>query len=571
MLWGKAGLAVLAILLGGLGAVGYVAWDGGRPMRDTGPREAGVALAPARTVASDDATGAGMEADRDTAAVEAPDPFARRGASTAGPDLAALDEDDEAALPLEGATTVSAGPGTLRIDDAGGVQSAALPDATAAPGAETADDLAQAPGEGDLPDTGAAPEGERTARLDTGTDDDAGRATDARDTDLAETGTVPAEDAGPSFDLVRVEPDGFAQIAGRAKPGETVSVFVDGEATDEIEADGSGAFVAFLSLGRSERPRVISFETDGAPASGRLIVAPNPGRPLAGRGDRADAGTAGGADAEADTTATDTAAVETTDIADADADTTGGADTTGQTDGPAPSGEVALLDRAPAAPGATGATDDAPAPAAEAPAAEAPSPDGADAAPAVLLADDDGMTLLQTGDDAPEAVDSIAIDAIGYDAEGDVLLAGRGSLDRGTVRVYLDGRPLTEAPVGPDGAWRMTLPEVDSGTYTLRVDEIGADGRVASRAETPFRREPATAVAAASGETGVITVQPGNTLWGLSADAYGEGILFVSLFAANADRIRDPNLIYPGQIFDLPEADAAAAEFDDAYRKVYRP
>ena len=52
----------------------------------------------------------------------------------------------------------------------------------------------------------------------------------------------------------------------------------------------------------------------------------------------------------------------------------------------------------------------------------------------------------------------------------------------------------------------------------------------------------------------VLTVQPGNTLWQIARDRYGEGLLYVRVFEANRGQIRDPDLIYPGQVFDLPEA-----------------
>jgi len=53
----------------------------------------------------------------------------------------------------------------------------------------------------------------------------------------------------------------------------------------------------------------------------------------------------------------------------------------------------------------------------------------------------------------------------------------------------------------------------------------------------------------------VRTVQPGNTLWAIARDKYGEGILYVAVFEANKDLNRNPDLIYPGQIFRLPELD----------------
>ena len=82
-----------------------------------------------------------------------------------------------------------------------------------------------------------------------------------------------------------------------------------------------------------------------------------------------------------------------------------------------------------------------------------------------------------------------------------------------------------------------------------------------SRAETPFRRESVEAIQALDlrgveariAPVSLITVQPGNTLWGIADAKYGEGLFYVRVFEANIDRIRDPDLIYPGQIFTVPD------------------
>lgn len=116
--------------------------------------------------------------------------------------------------------------------------------------------------------------------------------------------------------------------------------------------------------------------------------------------------------------------------------------------------------------------------------------------------------------------------------------------------------------MAPDGSFALDLPDIDAGVYTLRVDQIDPDtGKVASRFETPFQREDPEVLARATpletGESGiaanVITVQPGFTLWGIASDRYGDGLSYVKVFDANKDQIRDPDLIYPGQVFDLPQ------------------
>ncbi len=51
-----------------------------------------------------------------------------------------------------------------------------------------------------------------------------------------------------------------------------------------------------------------------------------------------------------------------------------------------------------------------------------------------------------------------------------------------------------------------------------------------------------------------VTVQPGFTLWAIARDQFGDGVLYVQVYEANKDRIRDPDLIYPGQVFALPDS-----------------
>lgn len=49
-----------------------------------------------------------------------------------------------------------------------------------------------------------------------------------------------------------------------------------------------------------------------------------------------------------------------------------------------------------------------------------------------------------------------------------------------------------------------------------------------------------------------ITVQPGLTLWAIARDTFGDGVMYVQVYEANKDKIRDPDLIYPGQVFMVP-------------------
>jgi hypothetical protein len=144
----------------------------------------------------------------------------------------------------------------------------------------------------------------------------------------------------------------------------------------------------------------------------------------------------------------------------------------------------------------------------------------------------------------------MSIDAIDYGDAGGVTVTGKGNAGA-TVRLYTDNKPVGEAVVGPDGQWRVDIPQLGQGNYTLRADELGANGRgVAARAETPFQR--AAVPAPGPGEQ-IVVVQPGNSLWRISRRIYGEGLRYTTIYEANRDQIRNADLIYPGQIFSVPK------------------
>ncbi|AHM05163.1 LysM domain protein [Roseibacterium elongatum DSM 19469] len=193
------------------------------------------------------------------------------------------------------------------------------------------------------------------------------------------------------------------------------------------------------------------------------------------------------------------------------------------------------------------------------PTAPAEATPTAPAAPAVVIAGPDGLRISRGGPQPPDAQTDIQIDAISYDTEGAVFVSGRGT-QAAELRVYLNNQPIRMGEIGPGGTWSLALPDVDPGTYTLRVTQLGPEGEVASETETPFLREdPARVAQAPTAEDGVsvITVQPGFTLWGIAEANFGEGLAYVQIFEENRDQIRDPHWIFPGQIFRLPDLPGA--------------
>jgi nucleoid-associated protein YgaU len=137
----------------------------------------------------------------------------------------------------------------------------------------------------------------------------------------------------------------------------------------------------------------------------------------------------------------------------------------------------------------------------------------------------------------------LSLDTAEYNSKGELMLSGHAS-PGATLHLYADDQPLATVTADPQGKWTSTSPRPQAqGKIELRVDELAGDGSVAQRVAEPFERP-----------TGQYTVQAGNSLWVIARKTYGAGTQYTVIFGANKDHIRDPNLIYPGQVITLPKS-----------------
>jgi hypothetical protein len=168
---------------------------------------------------------------------------------------------------------------------------------------------------------------------------------------------------------------------------------------------------------------------------------------------------------------------------------------------------------------------------------------------AVKLPRDGGdSTLLQP----PSKTDgsTLAITLIDQLAHGSLVVGGAATPDS-TVLVYLDNIYIGRADVDEKGNWRLRTegnPDT-SKAKIVRADETKKDGNVAKRVEVPFAR---VAMLERQANDVILVIEPGSNLWRIARKIYGSGTAYTTIYAANRDQIRDPNLIYPGQVFAVP-------------------
>jgi nucleoid-associated protein YgaU len=338
----------------------------------------------------------------------------------------------------------------------------------------------------------------------------------------------------PRFDIVRVEPNGEAVVAGRGAPDAVIEMLVDGKAVARAKADANGQFALVppaLPAGSSAL-RLRMTTTDGSSADSRQSVAVDvaPGRdrqPLVAL------------------TAPDAATV--------------------------------VLSQ-PGVPEAAKGSD-----------SQAARPPGGPA----------------TAGKAP----TTQIASVDVQENGRLFVTATG-IPGAKLRLYLNDTLIAPGSVGPDGRASFTIGRgVKPGQYQVRIDQIDPrTGTVTTRAEVPLAVPEPTRVAAGEGagperprgpsgtqgagsgqgaprsqdeptpaampsalsenpaeasgaaragavfvpEITTAKISRGDNLWRISQRTYGRGERYTVIYDANQNQIRDPDRIYPGQIFILP-------------------
>ncbi len=373
---------------------------------------------------------------------------------------------------------------------------------------------------------------------------------------------APGSAAQPSFDIVRVEPSGDTVVAGRAAPGAKVELLSNGSVVATTTADDAGEFVLVLEKPLAAGGHDLALRTSGGegvsiysrnnvavavpedPSGEVLVVMNEPG---------AASEILARSDAPA-STSTETfiaaAPLAETQIAAAPASDD-------------PSGEPTIPAAQPqsADPDATGEP-------------ETP-PQMTETAAVEKPAEISGGEVADGGQSATEAAAEVAslapvpLDVEAVEVEGSKVYAAGSARPGAIIRLYINDQLTGEARVTDKGRWLLeTEAKVPAGTVTVRADELAPGAsNVVARVEVPFTRRldlailiptakggPPTGVTAAGElpKPNAVIIRRGDNLWTISRRTYGHGIRYTTIYTANKDQIRNPHLIFPGQVFVLP-------------------
>jgi nucleoid-associated protein YgaU len=270
----------------------------------------------------------------------------------------------------------------------------------------------------------------------------------------------------PSFDVVRVNPNGDTVVAGRAEKNAEVTLMDNGQAIGTATADGNGQWVLLpnSAMAAGQHSLTLRTQTESGKVADSdnavIIVQPAPAKDIAGQPSQA------------------------------------------------PAGALAI---------------------------EVPK-------------SGNGATRVLNMPSGAGKPGELAVATVDYDSHGKAVLAGTGK-PKASISVYLDNSLLGQATGDDKGNWSF-IPSspIEPGLHQLRIDQTDNGGKVVARVELPFDQAP-TSVAATGGK---VVVQPGNSLWRLARTTYGTGLRYTVIYEANKEKITNPDLIFPGQVFKLP-------------------
>jgi nucleoid-associated protein YgaU len=158
---------------------------------------------------------------------------------------------------------------------------------------------------------------------------------------------------------------------------------------------------------------------------------------------------------------------------------------------------------------------------------------------------------------AASQIAALAPSAIVWRDASRILISGTS---RGGVRVTVNDAKgqFGEALVLADGAWQVAGSlDMDIAVNQLRFALFDDANQIIARYDLPVKARDL-----AKGQDGspLVVVNKGDMLWRIAYHQLGEGVKYVDIVRRNQQDIADPDLIYPKQIFAVPQSSATASD-----------
>ena len=146
--------------------------------------------------------------------------------------------------------------------------------------------------------------------------------------------------------------------------------------------------------------------------------------------------------------------------------------------------------------------------------------------------------------------DAITLDVLSYSPPGLIILSGRTNSNT-EIEIFNASESLGKAKSNEDGIWKFIIKKNDYSNEEISLKtKINGETLILTYDHADIQRR--------FNKTNFqfyddrITVEQGNSLWRIARKTLGGGIYYTEIYKNNLAKIKNPNLIYPGQVFNIP-------------------
>ena len=146
--------------------------------------------------------------------------------------------------------------------------------------------------------------------------------------------------------------------------------------------------------------------------------------------------------------------------------------------------------------------------------------------------------------------DAITLDVLSYTPPGLIILSGR-TISNTEIEIFKSSEALGKTKSNENGTWKFIIKKNDYSNEEISLKtKINGETLILTYNQADIQRRFKKTNFQFYDDR--IIVKEGNSLWRIARKTLGGGIHYTEIYKNNLSKIKNPNLIYPGQVFNIP-------------------
>ena len=156
--------------------------------------------------------------------------------------------------------------------------------------------------------------------------------------------------------------------------------------------------------------------------------------------------------------------------------------------------------------------------------------------------DNAGINILTS----EKKLNGLGLDTIEYYEDKKLKISGRAT-PNSKIELFLSDIVYEETFADLDGVWKIELNEIEFLKYELKIETHINNEKIAIKTSILEDFKSSLLIEKK------IVVEDGNSLWRIAKRTLGGGIYYSEIYKNNIKKINNPDLIFPGQVFNIPK------------------